>query len=484
MTSLFTLLAFVAITVLLVVRHLRKSGTGQGAGPAASDANCPRCGAGHVPGAQRCSACGVPLSAYEIVNAPIAASDEGLSGVGAGALHAIVRADLCVGCGTCVAACPEPGALRMQGKLSVVDQVLCKGHARCVEACPVGAIVVTTGAAVHRVEVPLLDAHFRTSVPGLYIVGELGGRGLIKNAINEGRIAVEHINSERLGEGNGARAGDEVLDLAIVGSGPAGLSAGLEALRLGLRYEVLEQGGFADSIRRYPRHKVLLAEPVSMPVYGNLWIADASKEKLLDVWEDIRRTTGLSVRTGTRVTNIVRKGDRFEVETDTRSFLARRVVLAMGRRGTPRRLGVAGEDLPKVVYDIIEMEAFQGRRVLVVGGGDSAVESAVGLANQEGTEVTLIYRGESFGRVKERNLSKLQDASAGKRLKILLQSGVVEIRPGEVILETRGEPAVLPNDDVIVRIGGDAPYPFLQRIGVRIVRKDVPIPGVEYAAAG
>ena len=158
------------------------------------------------------------------------------------------------------------------------------------------------------------------------------------------------------------------------------------------------------------------------------------------------------------------------------TFLTRRVVLAMGRRGSPRRLGVPGEELAKVVYDIAEMEDFAGKQVLVVGGGDSAIESALGLANQEGTEVTMSYRGDSFGKAKERNRTRIDAAVKAGTVRLHLRSQVREIQDDRVVLDMDGEVGILPNDDVIVRIGGDAPYPFLQRIGVRIVQKDLPMP--------
>jgi thioredoxin reductase len=373
--------------------------------------------------------------------------------------------------------CPEPGAIRLEGKLAVVERDLCRGHGECVRACPVNGILLTTGAAVQRIEAPDLDIHFQSNVPGLYIVGELGGRGLIKNAINEGRIAVEHVARQLARPKDLAwMAGlesDALLDVVIVGSGPAGLSAGLEALRAGLRYAVFEQGDLSDTIHRYPRHKLLLEEPVSMPLYGNLWVADASKESLLKVWNGIIARTGLEVRTNHRVERIVPRADGFEIVASGQSFLTRRVVLAMGRRGTPRRLGVPGEELLKVFYDIVEMEAFADSRVLVVGGGDSAAESAVGLANQPGAHVTLSYRGEQFGRIKERNRAKLEAEAARGRLTVLLQSQVREIQPGSVVLEVGGESRVLPNDHVIVRIGGEGPIEFLQSLGVRFVRKEV-----------
>ena len=478
MSMLLTTIGFFALTALSVVLHLRRT---ESAPPHATPARgrpCPRCRAPVPDGSAFCPGCGVPQQIYEVVNAPAARA--GAPDAGA-PQRAVVRNDLCVGCTGCVSACPEPGAIAMRGKLAVVDPERCKGHGECASACPVGAIAMTTGAAVNRVRVPALDAGFQTSVPGLYIVGELGGRGLIKNAVNEGRIAVEHV-ARALG-GGAPRANGDVLDVVIVGSGPAGLSAGLEALRAGLAYAVLEQGSLSDTIRKYPRHKVLFAEPLSIPLYGDLWVADSSKETLLQVWETIVANTGLRVNTGERVEQVMRAGDHFRVATPEREYRARHVVLAMGRRGSPRRLDVPGEDLAKVVYDIVEMEAFRGRRVLVVGGGDSAVESALGLANQPGTEVALSYRGDAFARVKDRNRAKIEAAAAAGRVTVMLRSHVREIRLDRVALDVDGESTILPNDDVVVRIGGEAPHAFLERLGVRMVDKEIPIPS-EVAHAG
>ena len=373
-----------------------------------------------------------------------------------------------------MAACPEPGAITLQGKLAVVNTDICLGHGTCAQACPIGAISLGAGAAVQRVEVPEVDADFQSNVPGVYIVGELGGRGLIKNAINEGKVAIEAVIREtQLGARRGAA--DDVYDVIIVGSGPAGLSAGLEAHRAGLRYVILEQGTPADTIRKYPRHKLLLAEPMSVPLYGDLWVADASKESLIQVWETIIANTGIAIRTDHRVENVVRDGENFKVRTSKGEYQARRVVLAIGRRGTPRRLGAPGEELAKVVYDIVEMDAFAGRRVLVVGGGDSAVESALGLSNQKGTVVHLAYRGREFSRVKERNRVKLDEATAAGRVTLLLDTDVLRILDEEVVLKVGGQETNLPNDNVIIRIGGEPPSSFLERAGVRVVQKDVPL---------
>ena len=474
---LTTTLAFFALTALLIWLHLRAReapSPSQGRVLAAGGP-CPRCNAMVPSGATFCPSCGVPQQVFDVVRAP-ASSTEAAATPAAGVMRALVRADMCVGCGTCVAECPEPGAITMRGKLAVVDDAKCQGHGACVRGCPVGAISMNSGAAVNRVSVPLVDANFETNVLGLYIVGELGGRGLIKNAINEGKLAIEHVRRSLPPSIEGAEREAGVVDVAIVGSGPAGLSAALEAHRRRLDYVVLEQGTLSDTVRKYPRHKVLLAESTQIPLYGDLWVADSSKEELLRMWESIVASAGLLVRTGEKVEGIERDGKVFRLQTPAARYQARRVVLATGRRGSPRRLRVAGEELDKVYYDIVEMEAFAGRRVLVVGGGDSAAESAVGLAKQCGTEVTLSYRGDSFSRLTDRNREKIDRAIADKSVRSLFRSHVREIRPDVVVLEAHGEAVILPNDSVVIRIGGDPPYAFLEQLGVRVVQKDVPFP--------
>ena len=470
-------LAFVALTALVAWWHVHNSTP---AGSGAATRACPRCGA-PMPGvALNCPSCKVPLQAFDLVMAPVV---EAVEATDPGAKpHPVVRTDVCVGCGTCVAACPEIGAIRLVDHRAQVNLDLCQRHGSCAPACPVGALVMASGEAVQRLEVPELDGNFQSNVPGLYVVGELGGRGLIKNAINEGRIAIEHVAktlaARRSKEGlpsTGGSPGSAPYDAVIVGSGPAGLSAALEAKRLGLSAVVLEQGSLSDTIRKYPRQKLLLAEPTRVQNYGGLWVSDASKEELLRIWENTIARSELTVRIGERVESVESGNSGLRVQTPTSEYHAPAVILAMGRRGSPRTLGVPGEGLEKTLYNIVEMEAFAGCRVLVVGGGDTAIESALGMANQAGTTVTLSYRGVDFKRAAQRNRIKLETAVAKGRIELLLESKVLEIRTDVVALECQGTPRLLPNDFVVIRIGGDPPYPFLQRCGIRIVTKEVAI---------
>lgn len=470
--TVITTLVFLLLTGVLVLVHLRRTQpASDGSGADAATTTCLRCSTVMPATSRHCPSCGVPTQVYEVVRVQEATPD---ADGDQGRLHAIVRRDVCIGCGTCVSACPEQGAIRLVDHLAVVDLARCVGHGNCAEACPVNGIAITTGEAVQRVEVPVVDACFQSSVPGVYIVGELGGRGLIKNAINEARVAVESI-ADDLAKLPDRDHDADILDVVIVGAGPAGLSAGLTALGCGLRYAILERGTIADTIRKYPRQKLLLAEPVGIPLYGRLWVTDASKETLLDVWETVIESSGLQVQTGCEVKDVQREHDVLTVLTAGGAVRTRRVVLAVGRRGMPRRLGVPGEERANVYYDIAEASEFEGSRVVVVGGGDSAIESAVGLSNRPGTTVWLVHRSSSFEKAKSRNRSHLEEAVERGRLRLLVESEVREIRDGEVVVDRAGETIVVACDHVIIRVGGEAPVAMLDRIGVRRARKDLPI---------
>jgi thioredoxin reductase/NAD-dependent dihydropyrimidine dehydrogenase PreA subunit len=473
MSTLLTVAGLGAVTLVAMHRHLRRVGSERSASGRAAPAKCPRCGARLPAQATACVKCGVPLQLFELVSAPVAVTSSDDTDAPP---RALIRADLCVGCGACAAACPEDGAITMRGKLAVVDPMRCQGHGECIPACPLGAITVARGNAANRVVVPELDANFETSVPGLYIVGELGGRALIKNAVNEGRVAAEHVVKVAARRRSESASADGTTDVAIIGSGPSGLSAGLVAHRASLDYVMLEQGTLAETVRKYPRHKVLFAEPLTMPLYGDLWVSDASKESLLAVWETVIARTGLRVYTGQQVRAIARDRNGFVITTPSETHRARAVILALGRRGTPRRLGVPGEDSATVFYDVAEMGDFAGRRVLVVGGGDSAIESALGLANQAGTTVTLSYRGDGFTRLKDRNRARIDAAISAGRVTAVFKSEVREIRGDVATLAVGATTRIVPCDDVVIRIGGEPSTALLEQLGVRMVTKELVAP--------
>jgi ferredoxin len=283
MTMLLTTLGLIVLTSFFVYRHMRHA-------PSEKAISCPRCHAKVPPGASRCPRCDVPMQLYEVVAARAVVEDAGSPHAG-GKPHAVVRADLCVGCGACVPVCPEPGAIKMVGKLATVNASLCAGHGKCVEACPVGGIVLATGASVHRVEVPDLDLDFESNLRGVYIVGELGGRGLINARSTRPRSRSSTWRRSSAGPAAGRR-GRRRVRRHHRGSGPAGLSAGLEALRLGLRYLVLEQGVTGGHHPEIPAREVPPRRACGC-VVRNLWVSDSSKEQLLQAWERIIARTGL-----------------------------------------------------------------------------------------------------------------------------------------------------------------------------------------------
>jgi thioredoxin reductase (NADPH) len=359
----------------------------------------------------------------------------------------------CIGCGACVRACPEGDVLGIVGGTAVVVNGLrCVGHGRCEDACPVGAIQVGLGDLKSRDDVPLLDAQRETSVPGLFIAGELGGLSLVKNAIAQGREVIRTI-AQRGGR-----------DIVIVGAGPAGLTAAIEAVSLGLRCTVLEkEASLGGSLLHYPRRKMVLMQPVEVSSTVVLSNEEYSKEALLELFQSLVDSHALDVRFGSEVKSIARDGDAFVIDDTIR---ASNVVLAVGRRGSPRKLGIPGEELPKVMYRLLDAEGYRGgQHILVVGGGDSAVEAAVGLSLQPGNVVTLSYRRDKLVRIKKKN--ELAFAKATK-IRTLFNSQPLEITPTHVRLQTADGVLDLPNDYVFVFAGGVPPFELLRRAGVRM----------------
>ena len=377
--------------------------------------------------------------------------------------YPLVDAGACIGCGTCVAACPEGDVLGVVlGKAVVINGARCIGHGKCAEACPVGAIKVGLGDITKRDDIPLLDDHNQTKVPGIWIAGELSGFALINNAVEQGRRVMERIAA------TGAAAVDgSILDAVVVGAGPAGMSAGLVASEHGRSCLILDQQGAGGTILQYPRRKLVMVQPVEIPRLGRLPRHEYSKEELLEIWEKLHSDFDLDIRTGVRVTGVTGEAGDFTVQTSAGEFRCRNIILAMGRRGTPRRLNVPGEDLAKVAYQLIDAEAYQGRRVLVVGGGDSAVEAAMGLAHQEGCRVTLSYRKAELMRIKQRNADRIAPLIADGTLDFQGATTVASIHEDKVALEGPSGPVIVPNDEVFILAGGIPPFGFLRELGVK-----------------
>jgi len=385
-------------------------------------------------------------------------------------LHPIIDPSKCLGCGACVDACPEKSVLGLVvGKAELITPANCIGHGACKDACPFDAINLVIGTEERGIDIPVVSETFETNVPGMFVAGELGGMGLIRNGIEQGKQAVASIADFCGGQG---LSEEDVLDVVIIGAGPAGIAASLAAKERGLRFETLEQESLGGTVAHYPRGKIVMTHPVDLPIYGSVKLRETTKESLLTLWEDVLSKTQVKIQYGAHVERIERLSSGiFSIQATTRRLRCRAVLLAIGRRGTPRKLGVSGEDQSKVVYRLIDPQQYQRKHVLVVGGGDSALEAAWSLADVEGTEVTLSYRNEAFGRAKPKNRDSVQNAVDAGRLTVLLSSKVTGVGESTIDIETPNGSIRLDNDAVIVCAGGILPTDFLKSIGIDIVTK-------------
>ena len=379
-------------------------------------------------------------------------------------LHPVIDLDICVGAGGCTRACPEGTLGIVKGKAHLVNPTVCIGHGACAAACPVEAIKLVFGTERRGVDIPQVKPNFETNVAGIYIAGELGGMGLIRNAVEQGRQAIESIAHNR--------AQAEQLDVVIVGAGPAGLSSTLAAMERKLRFVTVEQeSDLGGCVYHYPRNKIVATHPVTLPLVGKVKLGEISKENLLAFWQGVIKKEKVPISFGERLEAITPVDRGFVVKTGRAEHHCRSILLAIGRRGSPLKLDVPGEELPKVVYRLIDPEQYQGRHVLVVGGGNAAIEAAVAIAAEPGSRVTLSYRNDSFGRVTERNRELLQEAERGGQLTLELRTTVKKITEKQVLLDRSGESIAIDNDSVIVCVGGVLPTPMLKELGIIVETK-------------
>lgn len=381
-------------------------------------------------------------------------------------LHPVVDPKSCIKTGACIAACPEKDILGIvDGKATTINASRCVGHGACFHACPTEAITLCIGTEKRGVDLPHVNEYFESNVPGIYIAGELGGMGLIKNAVEQGKQAVENI-VRALKERPQAE-----YDLVIVGAGPAGIAASLTAKKHQLKFFILEQDTLGGTVYTFPRSKIVMTSAMDLPLYGKIRLYETSKAELLDLWNDVLKKNDIPVRENSKVETIVRENGHFRVETsDGGKFLTKNVLLAIGRRGTPRKLGVPGETQEKVAYRLLEPEEIKARDILVVGGGDSAIESALLLADRN--NVVLSYRSESFSRVKPANNERITNAITQGKVDVRFNTNLVSIDKYDVTLQdNEGNEIKLKNDLVYIFAGGELPTEFLKKSGIEITRK-------------
>ena len=379
-------------------------------------------------------------------------------------LHPVVDPDTCIGSGACITACPEKDILGLvNSKATTINASRCVGHGACFHACPVQAITLCIGTEKRGVDLPHVSPEFETNIPGLFIAGELGGMGLIKNAVEQGRQAVENLKKK-------IKPSKETdYDVIIVGAGPAGISATLTAANNKMRFLTVEQDSLGGTVFNFPRAKIVMTSPMNLPMHGKLKLSETSKSELLDLWLNILAKNNISINEQEKVDSVDKINDYFLVNTNKGKYKTNSVVLCIGRRGSPRKLGVPGEEKEKVAYRLLEPELIQNQKILIVGGGDSAIESALLL--MEDNVVSISYRSDKFSRLKPKNLERINEAVSDRKIKIFYNSTLKEIKDKSVILQVEENQKEIDNNLVYIFAGGELPTKFLEKIGIKIEKK-------------
>lgn len=382
-------------------------------------------------------------------------------------LHPVVDVNSCIGSGACIEACPEKDILGWRnGKAAVINASRCVGHGACFHACPVQAITLCIGTEKRGVELPHVSQEFETNVPMLFIAGEMGGMGLIKNAVEQGKQAVDNI-TKKLPK---SRIADN--DLLIIGAGPAGISGSLTAKRNNLKFKTIEQESLGGTVYNFPRAKIVMTSPMELPLHGKVKLTETSKSELITLWKSVLEKNNIEINDSEKVISISKEKEIFTVNTDKRNYTSSAVLMAIGRRGSPRKLGVKGEEKEKVYYRLLEPELINNKKIVVVGGGDSAIESALLLADEK-NDVTLSYRSTAFARLKPKNSERIHEATTNGTIKVYLSTNVVEIEDNYVVLEfsESKERLTIENELVYIFAGGELPTQFLEKTGIAITKK-------------
>jgi thioredoxin reductase (NADPH) len=382
-------------------------------------------------------------------------------------LHPVVDAGTCIQTGACIAACPEKDILGIRnGRATTINASRCIGHGACFHACPTQAITLCIGTEKRGVELPHVNMHFETNVSGIYVAGELGGMGLIRNAVEQGRQAVENM-AKALRKNHQAD-----YDLVIIGAGPAGISASLTAKKHQLRFLTLEQDTLGGTVFTFPRSKIVMTSPMDLPLHGKVKLSETSKPELLELWKTVLEKNDISIRENSKAESIIPVNGHFKIQTlSGEEMISKMVLLSIGRRGTPRKLGIEGETMEKVAYRLLEPEEIKEKEIMVVGGGDSAIESALMLADQN--SVILSYRGEAFSRLKPKNNERINEAMASGRINVMLNTSPVKIEEKSIVLREgeNAEEIKVKNDLIYIFAGGELPTDFLKKAGIQITKK-------------
>jgi len=382
-------------------------------------------------------------------------------------LHPVIDLGDCIQTGACIVACPEEDILGIiNGKATTINASRCIGHGACFHACPTEAISLCIGTEKRGVELPHINYNFETNIPGMFIAGELGGMGLIKNAVEQGKQATESI-TKTIKNKHQAQ-----YDLLIIGAGPAGISASLTAKKYGLNSLTVEQDSLGGTVFTFPRSKIVMTSAMDLPLFGKVKLKETSKADLLDVWLRALQKNNIDIKENTKVENIEKEDDYFKVTTTNGDIISSKtVLLAIGRRGTPRKLNIQGENLEKVAYRLLEPEDISNKQILVVGGGDSAIESALLLADNN--EVTLSYRKNIFQRLKRKNHDKISQAIQEKKVNIRFNTNLTKINKDDIVLSSvvDNSEEEIKNDLVYIFAGGELPSQFLHKIGLKITKK-------------